>query len=98
MGSKLEYSLKSAKLSSDVFTTVFCVHDTNNDTNLLWMDLFNYIPIYQNCWLQYAKLYYNRTSRRTYSTNGVTVTPKGFGKLEPIAYLTPPLLNNPFSE
>lgn len=84
MGSQLEYQLARATTSNQ-----FCTKSTDMFKAILWLDMMNFQPMMDKCWLENAKLNYNNETRTSFPDKGVRVNPVGFGTTSGIEFLSP---------
>ena len=84
MGSQLLYDL-----DRDSSTGLLCPRSSNGNLWTLWLSLANHDPVRVRCWMQYARMSYDRTTRRSLNADGVTVQPKAFGSTLGIEFVSP---------
>lgn len=65
---------------------IICSQDSNCS---LWLSIANHDPENVDSWIENARMRYNRSSHRTQSRQGVTVTPRDIGKTDGIDFFSP---------
>ncbi|RWS03374.1 hypothetical protein B4U79_02742 [Dinothrombium tinctorium] len=83
MGSQLKYRVE--------FTSPTICRFVGNafGEKTLWLNIINFLPLYKDCWLNFAKLNYNLETKRSSSIPGVSVRAPGFGSTQFIEYIAP---------
>lgn len=84
MGSQLEYQLARVTTANQ-----FCTKSTDMFKAILWLDMMNFQPVVDQCWLENARLNYNNETRKSYPDKGVSVNPVGFGTTSGIEFISP---------
>ncbi|XP_055790425.1 phosphatidylcholine-sterol acyltransferase-like [Salvelinus fontinalis] len=81
LGNQLE-----AKIDKPSLVHWMCYKKTD-DFFTLWIDLNMFMPIGIDCWIDNIRIVYNRTTRKTSNSAGVTVRVPGFGQTYSVEFL-----------
>ncbi|CAM1298514.1 PLA2G15 (predicted) [Pycnogonum litorale] len=75
-----------AKLDKTKSPHVWCEKKTSSYYTL-WLNVEELLPLSILCFVDNMKLYYNKTTKKTFNTPGVDILVPGFGRTETIEYL-----------
>ena len=79
-GSQLEAKLNKTK-------KVHYICDLVSDWYDIWLNIHLLSPVVFDCLIDNMRLYYNKTSRATYNSEGVEIRPTNFGSIDSVDYL-----------